>query len=186
MKRFFFDKKILLFKHKRYSRIYLWVYLCLYLSLPALPAFYTLYLRSPDLPLHTYAGLYPPLPAFTCLYLALTVFTFTAGARARVQYSVSALPCKYVALSSLPFRPVGKLATTGGVMLLPSQAMRVTVSAMVSCVHCTEHLIQQLQTLQPLRQQAEGKLIYDVRRQEYAASNQAVMVIVCALCPLAA
>ena len=43
--------------------------------------------------------------------------------------------------SSLPFRPVGKLATTGGVMLLPSQAMMVTVSAMVSCVHCTEHLI---------------------------------------------
>ena len=27
------------------------------------------------------------------------------GARARVQYSVSALPCKYVALSSLQFRP---------------------------------------------------------------------------------
>ena len=62
---------------------------------------------------------------------------------------------------------------------------QVTVSAMVSCVHCTEHLIQQLQTLQPLRQQTEGKVIYDVRRQEYAASNQAVMVIVCALCPLA-
>ncbi len=62
---------------------------------------------------------------------------------------------------------------------------QVTVSAMESCVHCTEHLIQQLQTLQPLRQQTEGKLIYDVRRQEYAASNQAVMVIVCALCPLA-
>ena len=64
--------------------LYLCPYLCLYLSLPALPAFYTLYLRSPDLPLHTYAGLYPPLPAFTCLYLALTVCTFTAGARARV------------------------------------------------------------------------------------------------------
>ena len=30
---------------------------------------------------------------------------------------------------------------------------QVTVSAMESCVHCTEHLIQQLQTLQPLRQQ---------------------------------
>ena len=67
-----------------YLCLYLCPYLCLYLSLPALPAFYTLYLRSPDLPLHTYTGLYPPLPAFTCLYLALTVCTFTAGARARV------------------------------------------------------------------------------------------------------
>ena len=40
------------------------------------------------------------------------------------------------------------------------------LSATVSCMHCTEYLSELF----------EGQLIYDVRRQEYAAANQAVMV----------
>ena len=40
------------------------------------------------------------------------------------------------------------------------------LSATVSCMHCTEYLSKLF----------EGQLIYDVRRQEYAAANQAVMV----------
>ena len=112
--------------------LYLCPYLCLYLSLPALPAFKTFYLRSPDLPLHTYTCLYPPLPAFTCLCLGLSVFTITAGARAHVQYSVSALCCSNVALSSLQLTPAERQKAE-------QELVRLSVETANGCMHCRQN-----------------------------------------------
>ena len=57
---------------------------------------------------------------------------FTARARARVQYSVSALPCSYVALSSLQFRPAERQRGE-------QELVRLSVATANGCMHCTEY-----------------------------------------------